>query len=136
MYIVRAKLVITSTFAGTPDQFCVNLVIGSNAYSRCTDRVFTFENWEIDITDEMLEFFKNFREEECYIQVKVSNIAVPLDLTGAYLRFTIYGTDTYGDYANVTQPMLIDESDINKSYIRLLDEESKSFEYLSGVRPL
>jgi hypothetical protein len=136
MYAVKAELIITATFAGTPDAFCVNFNIGSTAYEECSREVLTHGNYTIDLEDTIKAFFKTFREENAYIEVKVSNIAVPLDLFGAQLVFTTYMEDTYGDYANVTQPMLTDDSDINKSYVKALDEESKTFEYLSGIKPM
>jgi len=135
MYAVKAELIITATFAGAPDSFCVNFNIGSNAYEECTREVLVHGNYTIDLEDTIKAYFKSFREGNVYIEVKVSNIAVPLDLFGAQLVFTTYMSDDYGDYANVTQPMLTDDSNINKAYIRDLDEESKSFEYLSGIKP-
>jgi hypothetical protein len=136
MYAVKAELIITATFAGTPDTFSVNLVIGTNSLETTIDTALTYENTVIDISDLIQRYFINFREEQAYIQVKVSNIAVPLDLMGTYLRFTTYMEDTYGDFKNVVSPMLIDKSDINKVYIRDLDEQSKEFEYLSGIKPM
>ena len=137
MYAVKAELILTHTFgtAGV-DSYCTNLVIGSNSYEVCSRVATSYENTVIDISDAMIEFFKNFREEEAYIQVKVSNIATPLDLFGVTLRFTTFMSDTYGDYTGVTSQMLISDSDVNKSYIKAMDNEAKEFTYLSGIKPL
>jgi len=135
MYAVKAELILTTTFAGT-DSYSVNLVIGTEEYETTSTVVTTYENTIIDISDAMIVFFKIFREEEAYIQVKVSNSANALDLFGVTLRFTTYEEDTYGDYKNSVSPMLINDSNVNKVYIKALDEESKTFEYLSGIKPL
>ena len=136
VYAVKAELVTTAEFtAGGGDSFIIKLSVGSNDYEYTFTSALTYENSITDISIPITDFFKDFVEKEFSISVKVSNAGNPVTLHGAYLKFTIYLEDSYGDYSNSVAPMLIDKSNINKESIKKLDILSRDFEYLSGIVP-
>ena len=135
MYIVRAELVTTADFVAGGDSFTIKLSVGSNDYEYTFTSALTYGNSITDIRVPITDFFNIFEEAEFNISIKVSNAGNPVTLHGAYLKFTIYQEDSYGDYANSVKPMLIARSNINKEPIKLLDDESKEFVYLSGIIP-
>lgn len=135
MYAVKAELVLTTTFVPAGDSYTVKLTIGSSSYEYNFTNTTTHENVVTDIEADIVEFFKVFREDNFSIEIKVSNTANPVTLYGVNLKFTIYLEDSYGDYTNIVTSMLTDSSDIDKSFIKSLDEESKDFTYISGIVP-
>ena len=134
MYAVRAKLIVTSTFAGKgADSYCIGFNIGLNSYEYYSREATSFSNYTIDIEEPMRNFFKEFNEAETYIRVKVSNIGVPLDLFGVTLSFVTYGKDTYGDYSDIVVPLLYNPSNVDKKYIRNLTSKSEDFSYFTDI---
>jgi hypothetical protein len=136
MYIVSADLVITSSFAaGGGDTYSIKLSVDADDYEYLFSDAITYDNEVTNISKPMKNFFKKFETSNVNISVKVSNAANPVIIYGAYLRFTTYQEDTYGDYESPTNPMLITDSIVNKDYIKKLDVEAQSFEYISGIKP-
>jgi hypothetical protein len=135
MYSVKAELILTTTFAGGGDSYTAVLWVGSTPYSYHFTTAVTYQNSVTDITFPIKVFFEEFTEKEAYVTMEVSNAATPVELYGAQLRFTVYGEDNYGDYANAIQPLLIDKSNVEKSYIKLMDKQAQGFTYLSGIEP-
>ena len=133
MFAVSAYLIVTYTFASGVNTFSLKLEVGSLSTESTYTGASTFSLAKTDIRSLIIAYFKNFKEEELHLEAQISNVANPVDLHGAFLRFLLFKKDTYGDYQTSLSRLLIWRSDISKDLIAEYDRETSGYEYLSGI---
>lgn len=134
LYAVSCNFHFTYTFAGNPESFTIKLTLGDETQEITTDTNATYSTVTTNVSDLTERMYKDMEETDLYFQIKVSNVANPVELFGVYLEFNSYMKDNYGDYKSPIYPLYDEKLAIyNKAGLGEQEKRMEDESYLSGL---